>query len=156
MFPFDAAPNPKPGHPPWRGGEPAVTCAATPASWGTVRRRRRRRRVACLLGIALVLTPGALRADEKDHRREIRKAVEAGEVVPLRDLLERIREEFQGRVIKAELERESRGGRKHWVYEIRVLTSEGNVLKLEYDAETMELIRARGRREPGRHREDDD
>ncbi len=100
--------------------------------------------------------PGALAADEKDHRREIRKAVEAGEVAPLQDLLERIREQFQGRVIKAELERESRGGSKRWVYEIRVLTSEGNVLKLEYDAKTMELIRARGRREPGRHREDDD
>ncbi len=119
--------------------------------------------VACLLGMAIGLAPVAPPAGADEDGREIRNAVEAGEVVPLQDLLARIREEFQGRVVKVELERERRGGkkRKHrggkkrWIYEIKVLTPQGNVLKLEYDAKTMDLIKVRGRREPGSHREDD-
>ncbi len=112
--------------------------------------------VACLLGMAIVLAPAAPPPGADEDGREIRKAVEAGEVVPLQDLLARIREEFQGRVVKAELEREHRGGKKRWIYEIKVLTSQGNVLKLEYDAKTMDLIKVRGRRKPIRHREKDD
>ena len=80
-----------------------------------------------------------------------------GLFVPLESLLAQIRQQFQGRVVKVELERENHGEKKRrWVYEIKVLTAEGNVLKLEYDAKTMELIKVRGRRKPGRHREDDD
>ncbi len=112
--------------------------------------------VACLLGMAIALALAAPPAGADEDGREIRKAVEAGEVVPLQDLLARIREEFQGRVVKAELERERHGGKKLWIYEIKVLTPEGNVLKLEYDAKTMDLIKVRGRRKPGRDREDDD
>ena len=120
-------------------------------------RRQRRRMVACLLGMAIGLTPAAPPAGADEDAREIRKAVEAGEVVPLQSLLARIRQRFQGRVVKVELERENRGDKKRrWVYEIKVLTAKGNVLKLEYDAKTMELIKVRGRREPGRHRKDDD
>jgi hypothetical protein len=134
--------------------------AAPGAAMPTARRgmrRQRRRLVACLLGMAIGLAPAAPPAGADEDAREIRKAVEAGEVVPLQSLLDRLRERFQGRVVKVELERENHGEKKRrWVYEIKVLTAEGNVLKLEYDAKTMELIKVRGRREPGRHREDDD
>jgi uncharacterized membrane protein YkoI len=91
-----------------------------------------------------------------DEGHEIRRAVEAGEVIPIEQLFARIREEFEGWIVKAELERKNYGGAKGWVYEIKLLTPQGNVLKLKYDARTMELLKVKGRHKPKDDHRDDD
>ena len=78
------------------------------------------------------------------------------DVQPLDRLLARLRAEFPGRVLKVELEYEDDDG-AGWIYEIKLLTPQGHVLKLDYDARTLELRELKGRtRERRRGRDHDD
>ncbi|MFQ5773572.1 MAG: PepSY domain-containing protein [Kiloniellaceae bacterium] len=108
-------------------------------------RRTHFRRYACAaaLGASLALSAAA-RAAEEDEQ-SVRQAIEAGQITPLQDLMARIRREFPGRILKMALQRERFGNRPLWVYEAKVLTPEGNVLKLVYDARTTELLALKGR-----------
>lgn len=104
----------------------------------------RRRLLAVLLALLLGLfAASASRAEEEDDE-VIHRAIEAGEIMPLYQLFGRIRREFGGRVLKVELEHESHGEQATWVYEAKVLTSRGQVLELEYNAKTLELIEVEG------------
>jgi uncharacterized membrane protein YkoI len=78
---------------------------------------------------------------EQDHDRA-RRAVLAGEALPLSPILERAQAEFGGQFLEAELEENHHG---RLVYEIKLLTAEGRVLKLLYDARDGHLIKAKGR-----------
>jgi uncharacterized membrane protein YkoI len=75
-----------------------------------------------------------------DHDRA-RRAVEEGRVLPLKDILARAQGAYPGQVIEAELEDE--GGMV--VYEIKMLTADGRVMKLSYNAATGELLKTRAR-----------
>lgn len=90
------------------------------------------------LAAGLVLATRPALAHDHDRARAAR---EAGEVVPYAAILEAVERDFVGRVLEAELEREK--GR--WIYEIKLLAPDGQVLKLDYDARSRELLRARGR-----------
>lgn len=104
---------------------------------------------ALTLTLALLgMTPLA-GADE--HARDDDAAPQAGEVVPLEDLLARIREDFDGSILKVELEQEWRRDGRVWVYEAKILTPKGDVMKLEYDAKSLELLEQKGGRERHRH-----
>ena len=95
-----------------------------------------------LLGVllpALLFAPW-LQADDEDHERA-RQALEAGEVLPLRTILDRLEQDYPGDILEVELEREE--GR--WVYEIKLLRDNGAVNKLEFDARNGTLLRIRGR-----------
>jgi uncharacterized membrane protein YkoI len=87
---------------------------------------------------------GAHGSDDDDHGRgdheRARAALEAGEIAPLREILERAQADFPGTLLEVELERED--GR--WLYEIELLAPGGRVLELFYDARTAELLHARG------------
>ena len=68
-------------------------------------------------------------------------------VAPLRSLLAQVHEAYPGQVLEVELEREEYGKGDIWVYEIKLLTEKGRVLKLEYDAINLELLKIKGRLE---------
>ena len=65
-------------------------------------------------------------ADNLDHERA-RQAVEAGDVLPLRTILERIEREYPGQIMEVELDRE----RGEWVYEVKLLRKGGALMKLK-------------------------
>lgn len=69
------------------------------------------------------------------------------EVVSMRSLLARVSESYPGRVLEVELEREEDGEEVSWVYEVKLLTDRGRVLKLEYDAVNLELLKIKGQSE---------
>jgi hypothetical protein len=94
-----------------------------------------------LLGllVPLVLVGPPARADGDQDRA--RAAVQSGEVLPLRTLVERLAREHPGEVLEVELERED--GR--WVYEIKLLQPGGRLVKLEVDAATGQVLRLRER-----------
>jgi uncharacterized membrane protein YkoI len=77
--------------------------------------------------------------------------IPGAEVAPLRELFARVRERFPGNVLEVELEQEEHGRQAGWVYEVKLLTADGHVLKLSYDAINLELIEVKGRR----HQDDD-
>lgn len=93
-----------------------------------------RRRVAGMLALCLALSGQAL-ADDRDHERA-RRALEAGEILPLGEVLARVAHEIPGDVLEVELERDD--GR--WIYEIKLLRSDGALLEVEVDAATATVI----------------
>lgn len=101
--------------------------------------------VAVVLAAGLV--PSASVAGEQDHERA-RQALERGEVLPLRTILDKIARDYPGEVVEVELERE----RGTWIYEIELIGADGRLVKLEIDAGSAAVLRVKGRgsRQEGR------
>jgi len=111
----------------------------------------RARRVACALVFApaIVLGPGAApahadRPHDHDHDRA-REALEAGEILPLSTILQRVERENPGQVLDVELEREREHGETRWVYRIKLLRPGGTRARLEVDARDGRVIASRTR-----------
>lgn len=105
----------------------------------------RRRLLACSLPALLLLAPMAAgAASDKDHEHA-RRALEQGQVLPLRSVLERVEREHPGQVLKIEFEKED--GR--YIYEIRLLQPDGRLAKLEVDAVDGSVIKMK--RKHGKH-----
>lgn len=94
--------------------------------------------------LCLALGPGALpaRADGRQDHEIARRALAAGEILPLRTLLQRLERTHPGEVLEVELDQKS--GR--WIYEVKLLGNDGGVSKLLLDASDATLIETRGRR----------
>jgi uncharacterized membrane protein YkoI len=98
--------------------------------------------IALVAGLGLAL-PGAGTAragDGHDHDRA-RRALEAGEVLPLRTILQRVERDYPGQIMEVELEQDD--GR--WLYEIKVLRTGGALVKLKIDARDGRLVAAKSR-----------
>lgn len=95
--------------------------------------------VVIMLGLfaALPASPGAV-ASEQDRARG---AVEAGEVRPLGDILAGVRGKYPGRVLDADLREQGRG---NWQYDIKILQSDGRVLRVAVDAKTGRVLSVEG------------
>lgn len=90
---------------------------------------------------ALLACPWPARADN-DHDRA-RAALQAGEILPLPKVLESVSKDHPGHVLEVELDREN--GR--WVYELKILQSNGQIVKLELDARNGQVLK----RKNGKH-----
>ncbi len=100
--------------------------------------------LACLLVLIVGLVASSPRAvaNEDESFTSSMKAV-----APLRNLLADVHQAYPGQVLEVELEREDNGKKDIWVYEVKLLTEKGNVLKLEYDATNLELLKIKGKPE---------
>jgi len=88
------------------------------------------RAALCSALLLALLGAGASQAgDAHDHDRA-RQALESGEIVPLRTILERVERDYPGQIMEVELERED----ARWRYEIKVLRPGGSLVKLVFDA----------------------
>jgi len=91
-----------------------------------------------LLLLALALAAAPIKADDHDHDHErARAAREAGQALPLPQLLQRLQGAHPGQVMALELERDD--GR--WVYKVKLLQPDGQLSKLKLDARTGEVLR---------------
>lgn len=97
------------------------------------------------LALGVALLAGLLHAgsgwadDARDHDRA-RQALESGEILPLRTILERVERDYPGQVMEVELDRED--GR--WRYEIKLLRRDGALVKLVVDARDGRQLRMKG------------
>lgn len=89
----------------------------------------------CVLALSLASWTAPSGAGQRDHELA-RQALEKGQVLPLRTVLDRVEHEYQGQVIKVEFEHDD--GR--FIYEIRVLQAGGKVSKLKINAQDGSLI----------------
>lgn len=78
--------------------------------------------------------------DLGDHDRA-RQALEAGEILPLEKVIEKVNHDNPGQVMEVELEHKS----DRWVYEIKLLRPGGLLVKLLVDASNGRVIVRRGR-----------
>ena len=89
--------------------------------------------MALAVAAATAATAGtAAQAAERSHGDHdlARQALERGQVLPLRTVLEKVEREYQGQVLKVEFEHDD--GR--FLYEIRLLQQDGRMAKLKIDA----------------------
>ena len=98
-----------------------------------------------------LLTTSAWSAEKDDHER-VRRAVESGQVLALPTVLERLSREHPGQVLEVALEQDG----DLFVYEIKLLKSDGQLVNLKLDARTgaarrqQPEVRSRNGREPAR------
>lgn len=85
--------------------------------------------VALLIGAALALPASA--SDRHDHQQAW-EARQAGQILPLGTVLERLAREQAGQVLEVELERD----KGQWLYEVKLLQASGRVLTVKVDAAT--------------------
>ncbi|MFI4986931.1 MAG: PepSY domain-containing protein [Alphaproteobacteria bacterium] len=105
------------------------------------------RELMVVVPTAFLLVSGAMgvtRADENDHERA-REALQAGQVRPLKDIVGSVQRRCGGRVIEVELEERPQGEGHQWLYELRMLMPKGDVLGLELNAATAEILGVKGR-----------
>jgi uncharacterized membrane protein YkoI len=93
-----------------------------------------------LLALCTLLAGGAQARDRGDHERA-RDAVVAGQILPLRTVLDRLEREQAGQVLEIELESDD----NRWIYEVKLLQPGGRLLRLEIDAGSGEVIGRRVR-----------
>lgn len=93
----------------------------TTAQWRTA--------LAAFAMLVMLGTELGFARDSTDHDRA-RQAVEAGDVLPLRTILERVEREYPGQVMEVELDREG----DDWIYEVKVLRKGGALVKLKIHA----------------------
>ena len=98
---------------------------------------------AFALATGALLSIPAAADDPGDHERA-RAALQAGQILLLQKVLERVQRSHPGDVLEVELERED--GR--WVYELKLLQRGGSLLRLDVDARTAEVLRSRQRAQP--------
>lgn len=130
------------------GADNAPVNRPAPTSTGSRPGVRTWRRLAVLALALPLLTPAARADDRRDHERA-RAAVQAGQVLPLPALLERVQRQAPGQVLEVELEQED--GR--WIYELKLLQPGGQLVKLEVDAATGKLLAVKRRKDERSGRE---
>jgi uncharacterized membrane protein YkoI len=85
--------------------------------------------------LALLLASPPALADT-DHDRA-RAAVQAGKVLPLKTILQRLERDHPGQLLEVELEEDD--GR--WLYEIKLIEPGGRLVKLKLDAASGDVVR---------------
>lgn len=89
----------------------------------------------CLLPLSMPLLAG-----DRDHE-QARNSLEAGEILPLRTIIERVERDYPGQIIEVELEREA----ERWVYKLKLLRANGALVKMKLDAADATLLGIKGR-----------
>ncbi|BCL69231.1 hypothetical protein TUMSATVNIG1_11740 [Vibrio nigripulchritudo] len=80
------------------------------------------------------------RIEIDEDQDDVYEAVQEGRIQPFSALYKAVAEQLNGRVIRVELDEDD----DQWIYELRLVHDE-NVIKVEYDASTLELMQIKGR-----------
>jgi uncharacterized membrane protein YkoI len=88
-----------------------------------------------LLAMALLALLGGPAAAKSDQQRA-REALQAGEILPLGAILASVNRQVEGRVLNAWLEK----GKQGWIYRLKLLDRDGNIVGVVADARTGEIL----------------
>lgn len=99
--------------------------------------KRIRSWVSGALVVAALAAVPSYAGDGHDHDRA-RQALEAGEILPLRTILDRVERDYPGQIMEVELEQKG----ERWIYEVKVLRTGGALVKLKFDGRTGNVLSA--------------
>ncbi|WP_299012938.1 PepSY domain-containing protein [uncultured Photobacterium sp.] len=106
---------------------------------------KKKYRYSALLGLIGLLALNANASPhleiEEDHD-DVMKAVEQGLIQPFSELQEKVAREINGRIIKVELDEDD----DIWVYELKLIDANNNIIKVKYEAKTLSIIEIKGRK----------
>lgn len=113
---------------------------------GTSEQRRRILTSGAAAGVLTALAAASFAAragdsGQKEDHDEARRALLAGEVRPLRQVLDDVARDFPGEPVKIEFERDD----GVYIYEIKLLQPSGSIVKLKIDARTGAVLKLKGR-----------
>ncbi|MGF1717043.1 PepSY domain-containing protein [Photobacterium chitinilyticum] len=77
---------------------------------------------------------------DEDHD-DVMEAVQQGLIQPFSALKATVSKQLHGRIIKVELEEDD----DIWVYELKLIDPNNNIVKVEYEAKTLSIIEIKGR-----------
>jgi len=83
-----------------------------------------------ILAMMIASVSAIVPAESQLDHDKARQALESGQILPLRVILEKIEQQYPGQVLEVELEK-SHGS---WIYELKVLQQSGKLIKLKIDA----------------------
>ncbi|WP_408647251.1 PepSY domain-containing protein [Vibrio taketomensis] len=83
--------------------------------------------------------PGT-KVEFEEDQDEVYRAVQKGYVQPFSEMYKAVERDLHGRIIKVELEEDD----DVWVYELKI-NYNNNIIKVEYNAQTLEMMEIRGR-----------
>lgn len=92
-----------------------------------------------LLSACIGIAP--VQADSRQDHEVARRALEAGEILSLRQVLSSIEREHRGEVLEVELEHED----QRWIYEVKMLRRDGGINKLIIDARDGKVLEVKGK-----------
>jgi uncharacterized membrane protein YkoI len=95
--------------------------------------------VPLLAGVLLAPVPAAASDHDRGAPDAVRRAVEAGEIKSLADILASLRDKLPGQVAGVEIERE----RGRWIYEFRLVDDKGRLYEAYVDARSGEIERVK-------------
>jgi len=76
----------------------------------------------------------ALASNDHDIARELKQA---GDILPLEQILEKVKHLHPGHILEVELEKKE----QRYIYEIETVDTKGNVWEMQFDAKTGELLK---------------
>lgn len=94
---------------------------------------------AAAMAATLLLSTGAASADSRLRQNEVRQLRESGKILPMEDILARVRTLQPGQVVEIELEQKNDG----YVYEVKLIDDRDTIHKLDLDAGSGEVLRRR-------------
>lgn len=112
-------------------------CGVTRKELGPAMRLNSKGLAVALLSLA-ALAASARADDDRDHD-VARHAVERGEIKPLAEILQMVRDKLPGEIAGVKIERKGR----RLVYELRIVSGRGRLLEVHVDAATGEIDRTR-------------
>lgn len=90
-----------------------------------------------VLAAVLLASPAAAGDRDEGAPEAVRRAVEAGEIKSLADILAAVRGKLPGEVAGVEIERD----RGRWLYEFRIVDAKGRLYEVYVDARSGEIER---------------
>jgi uncharacterized membrane protein YkoI len=93
------------------------------------------KKLIAIFGFVLVLA-GSAQADNDDDQDRALRALEAGEILPLDEILRGVADVAAGVPIEVELERDD----GFWVYYLEIRDARGRIVELEVEAATGRIL----------------
>ena len=89
------------------------------------------------LAASVLLASDNANADSRVRQGEVRELRESGKILPMEDILTRVRSIQPGQVVEIELDRE----KGVYVYEVKLIDDKDTIHKIELDAGSGEILR---------------
>lgn len=95
------------------------------------------RMAATAIATIALLAGGAANADSRVRQTEVRQLRESGKILPMEEILTRVRNVQPGQIVEIELDRKKGA----YVYEVKLIDDKDTIHKLELDAGSGEVLR---------------
>ena len=93
--------------------------------------------IATALAATALFSTSVASADSRLRQNEVRQLRESGKILPMEEILTRVRQLQPGQVVEIELDHEKGA----YVYEVKVIDDRDTIHKLEFDAGNGEVLR---------------